>query len=215
MNGISQSVIDSFIAACHEAGRRGLMRCSSGNLSLRLDDQRMLITASRSWLDRIRPEQLAVCRIADGGLLEGARPSVETGFHAGILRQRGDVNVVLHFQSPCATALACMEPSRINYHVIPEIAYYLGVIGYVPYLTPGSESLACAVIEAMRDHDLIVLRNHGLVTAARDFDMAIQNAEFFELACSVILHGKDSVVPLGPEGINQLLALRQEAMRSV
>lgn len=215
MKDVTEPVIQGFIEACHEAGRRGLMRCSSGNLSLRLDGERILISGSRSWLGRIRPEELAVCRLADGELIEGARPSVETGFHAGILRTRREMNVVLHFQSPCATALACMDPARIHYHVIPEIAYYLGTIGQVGYVTPGTAALAAAVIEVMRDHEMAVLRNHGMVTAARDFDTAIQNAEFFELACFVILHGRDKAVPLEPEAVDQLMAMRREARRSV
>lgn len=215
MNDVAEQTIAAFIEACREAGRRGLVKCSSGNLSRRLDGERMLISASRSWLGRIGPGELSVCRLADGGLIEGSRPSVETGFHAGILRARPDVNVVLHFQSPCATALACMNPAKINYHVIPEIAYYLGTIGQVPYLTPGSGELATAVIEAMREHDLCVLRSHGLVTAGRDYDTAIQNAEFFETACFVILHGGSAVVPLRPEHIEQLRAMSKGAGPSV
>lgn len=215
MSFVPESTTAAFLAACHEAGRRGLVKCSSGNLSLRLDEERMLISGSRSWLDRIEPEQLAVCRIADGGLIEGARPSVETGFHAGILRMRPEVNVVLHFQSPFATTLACMDPASVNYHVLPEIAYYIGPIGQVEYLTPGTPELASAVIETMRGHDLAVLRNHGLVTAARSLDAAIQNAEFFELACSIILRGGRSVVPLEPDSIETLAALSRQARRSV
>ncbi len=90
------------------------MRCSSGNLSLRFGEDRLLATATRSWLERITPADVALCRISDGERLGGARPTVEIGFHAGILRERPEMNVVLHFQTPCATALACRirDPAR-------------------------------------------------------------------------------------------------------
>ena len=212
---VSSEIVSSFIDAGHEAARRGLMKCSSGNLSLRVDEARMLISASRSWLDRIGPDELSVCRIADGELIEGGRPSVETAFHAGILRIRPEVNVVLHFQSPCAAALVCMDQDTINYFVIPEIPYYLGPIGQVGYLKPGSRELAEAVVETVKGHDMAVLQNHGLVTVGRDFDQVIQNAEFFELACSIILHGKNSVHPLAQEHVDEMLTLREEAKRGV
>jgi len=79
----------------------------------------------------------------------------------------------------------------------------------VPYLPPGSEELANAVIEAMVDHDLAVMANHGQVTVASDFDHAVQNAEFFELACQIILAAGRSVKPLSTQAVRDLLAQRK------
>jgi len=200
-------VIDEFVQACHEVGRRGLVRCSSGNLSRRLDKTRMLATASRSWLEKITAEQVSICRIADGGLIEGPKPTVEMGFHAAILRTRPDVNVVLHFQTPCATTLACREGEETDFFVIPEIPYYMGRVGHVPFLPPGSEELAEAVASTMQDHDMAVMSHHGMVTVAADYAHAIQNAEFFELACHVIVHGGENVTSLPVEAVRQLLAM--------
>ena len=139
------------------------------------------------------------------------KPSVEVGFHAGILRTRPEVNVVLHFQTPYATALVSRDSQNINYFVIPEVLYYIGPVARIPYLTPGSEELAKAVTDAMREHDMVTISNHGQVTAARDLPQAIQNAEFFELACEIIVHGADKITPLPDEYANRLLTLRQAA----
>jgi ribulose-5-phosphate 4-epimerase/fuculose-1-phosphate aldolase len=207
--------INNFIQACRQAARCGLMRCSSGNMSLRLDEERMLATATRSWMENISPAQVSVCRIEDGALLEGAKPTVEIGFHAGILRTRPEVNVVLHFQTPHATALACQQDGAVNYAVIPEIPYYIGPVARVPYYLPGSEALACAVTDAMQKHDLVVMRNHGIVTVAEDYAHVIQKAEFFELACSIITHSAGALSPLPEEDVQTLLALSQTVKRSV
>jgi ribulose-5-phosphate 4-epimerase/fuculose-1-phosphate aldolase len=201
MEDVSDYVLAEFLQACHDAGARGLMRCSSGNISRRLDDARMLATSSRSWAENMSAEDICVCRIADGAILDGLKPTAEIGFHAGILRTRHDIDVVMHFQTPCATDLACRETDNIDYFVIPEIPFYIGHVARVPYLLPGSKELADAVTEAMQDHDMVVIRNHGMVTVATDFAHAIQNAEFFELACEVITRGGNT-----PKSISQLEA---------
>ncbi|MCD4822993.1 MAG: class II aldolase/adducin family protein [Phycisphaerae bacterium] len=204
MKTIDEKQLNEFVAAAHKAGSYGLMRCSSGNLSWRIDDEHMLISASRSWLAEITPDQVALCRIADGAVLNGKRPSVETGFHAGVLQARSDVNVVLHFQSPYATTITCGQPENVNFFVLPEMAYYIGTPAVLPYLTPGSAELAEAVTEAMTSHDLAILRNHGQITAGCDFNDAIQKAVFFEMVCEVIHRGGNSIQPLTPEAIEQL-----------
>jgi len=184
------------------------MRCSSGNLSWRVDAEHMLVTATRSWASRLTEDDVVLLRTADGTVLDGRKPTIEVAFHAGILRARPDIDVVMHFQTTYATTLACQEAERINYFVIPEIPVYMGPIGHVPYLTPGSQELADAVIETMRDHDLAIMANHGQVTVARDLDHAIQNAEFFELACQIIIESGDCLRPLTEEAVRELLAMR-------
>ncbi len=207
MTNQPERVFDEFIEACHDVGRRGLVRCSSGNLSRRLDETRMLATASRSWLENITDQQVSVCNIADGAVLEGPKPTVEIGFHRRILKARSDINVVLHFQTPCATTLACRDSDVTNFFVIPEIPYYIGPIAQVPYMLPGSEELAEAVADAMQSHNMAVMSHHGMVTVAKDYAHAIQNAEFFELACQIIVHGGDRVAPISEEGVQDLLGL--------
>jgi ribulose-5-phosphate 4-epimerase/fuculose-1-phosphate aldolase len=196
MSGIDDSTMAAFVEACHAVGAHGLLRCSSGNMSQRVGEDAMLITASRSWLGRVVPDDIALCRISDGGLISGRKPSVETGMHTGTLQVRPAMNVVLHFQTPFATTLACQVEREIDYFVIPEIPYYIGPIARVPYITPGTAELASAVTTAMRDHDLVQLSNHGQVTAGKDFSHAIQNASFFELACEIILRSGDKLIAM-------------------
>jgi ribulose-5-phosphate 4-epimerase/fuculose-1-phosphate aldolase len=204
MKPISRKQQDDFVAACHEAETRGLLRCSSGNLSWRIGDGRMLVTRTRSWLGRLTAEDIAVCDIESGAVLNGVKPTVEARFHMGILRARPEVNVVLHYQSPYATVLACQKRKRVTYNVIPEIPFYIGPVGQVPYLPPGSEQLADAVIAVMTGHDLAVMANHGQVTVASDFAHVIQNAEFFELACQIILASGRNLKPLSAKAVRSL-----------
>ena len=212
MREMPEATLDRFVDACHEVARHGLVRCSCGNLSMRVNEECFLVTAAGSWMSNLTRDQVAVCRLEDGTSLNDKKPSSETGFHAGILRSRPDVNVVLHFQTPCATTVACQPADHIDFSLIPEVPFYIGPVARVPYFTPGSEALATAVTQAMRTHDMVLLSNHGQVTAAKDFDHVLQNAEFFELACEIILLGGNSITPLDPQAIEQLQGLRSKSM---
>jgi ribulose-5-phosphate 4-epimerase/fuculose-1-phosphate aldolase len=204
MKKIADEAVSDFVQACHRTAEQGLLRCSSGNLSRRLDEERMLISCTGSWLENIRPEQVAVCRIADGSALTNVRPSVEAVFHAGVLRRRPKVNVVLHFQSPCATTLACRRCDTIDFNILPEVPYYIGPIAVVPYLTPGSPPLAAAVIEALGGHDMVILQNHGLATVGTDYNDAIQKAVIFELACRILLSGGPDIQRISVQDVETL-----------
>jgi len=204
MQNVSDNQIAAFLDAAHRAGRYNLLRYSSGNLSCRAGDEKVLLSASRSWLGEIRADQVSLCRLSDEGLIEGPRPSVEARFHLGILRNRADVNVVFHFQSLAATTFACSDNPDRDYFVIPEIPFYIGKPAVVPYIQPGTEQLAQAVIDAAGNADMIILRNHGLVTVGKDYNDAMQKAGFFELACQLLLQPGQRVM-LGPEDTEILL----------
>jgi ribulose-5-phosphate 4-epimerase/fuculose-1-phosphate aldolase len=210
MKKITRQQRSAFVTACHEAEHEyGLLRCSSGNMSWRIDAGRILVTGTRSWLGRLREDQVALVRLSDGARLNDCKPSVEAGFHAGILRVRPDRNVVLHFQTPFATTLACTDLSRMNFNVLPEVLYYIGPIAVLPYLTPGSKRLADAVTRAMTRHDLAMLRNHGQVVVGETFDDAFQKAVFFELVCEIIVRGGEKVRRLPRRAVAELDAGRR------
>ena len=165
------------------------------------------LTATGSWMSQMDEDKISLCQLDNGALVNGKRPSVESLFHREILKCRPEVDVVLHYQSPWATTIACGEPGAYDYYIIPEVPFYIGRPAVVEYLAPGSVELAEAVIEAMRSHDLAILRNHGLVVVGKDFDDVIQKAMFFELACQVLLTG-EKFHPLGPDAVD---ALQQRA----
>lgn len=181
--------ISEFIDQAHRVGRERLQMCSSGNLSWRVGENSALVSGTGSWLPRLKPENVAEVSIDKCEKIEGCKPSMESTFHMGILHERKDMNVVLHFQSKYATAVSCMKDKPTNFNVIAEVPCYCGKeIPVVPYYRPGSPELAKAVTEAMKDHDTALLSKHGQVVCGKDFDDAFQKAVFFELACSIIVN---------------------------
>lgn len=184
---ITDEHIEQFIAQAHRVGDAGLTLCSSGNLSWRIGEN-ALVSGTGSWVPTLSKEKVAVCKIETGEVLNGVRPSMESGFHLGIFRERPDVNVVLHFQSCYATAVACMKQVPADFNVTAEIPCHVGSeIPVIPYFRPGSPELASHVIQAMKNHNSALLQKHGQVVCGKNFDEVFERATFFEMACRIIV----------------------------
>lgn len=184
--------IEKFLEYAHRVGKAGLTICSSGNLSWRIGDE-VLVSGTGSWVPDLTADRVSIVRFSDGKVLNGVKPSMESVFHLGVMREREDVRCVLHFQSPYATAVACMKEIPADLNFTAEVPIHVGrEIPAIPYFRPGSPELAQHVIEAMKDHDSILLRKHGQVVCGADFNQAFERAMFFEMACRIaILNGKN------------------------
>lgn len=201
---ITEKQIEEFVAQAHRVGDAGLTICSSGNISWRIGDE-MLVSGTGSWVPNLKKENVSICRIETGEVLNGVKPSMESTFHRGVLQERKDVNVVLHFQSRYATAVACMRQTPTNFNVTAEIPCHVGrEIPVIPYYRPGSKELAQTVIEAMKDHNSVLLKKHGQVVCGENFDQVLERAMFFEMACRIILLSGNDYTVLTQEEIDDL-----------
>lgn len=203
---ITQEQINEFIKQAHRVGAERLQMCSSGNISWRVEDDVALVSGTGSWLPRLKEENVAVCQISTDTPIGGPKPSMEHTFHLGVLRERKDMNVVLHFQSKYATAISCMKNKPTNFNVIAEVPCYCGTeIPVIPYFRPGSKELAEAVTNALKEHDTVLMSKHGQAVCGKDFDDAFQKAVFFELACSIIVNaGEGNYLTLTDEEVKDL-----------
>lgn len=203
---ITKEHIAKFIEQAHRVGKERLQLCSSGNLSWRVEGNTALVSGTGSWLPCLAEENVAVCDISTGLRIDGPKPSMESVFHLGILRERKDMNVVLHFQSEYATIVSCMKNKPENFNVIAEVPCYCGrEIPVIPYFRPGSKELADAVTNALKEHDCVLMSKHGQAVCGKDFDDAFQKAVFFEFACGIIVRaGEGNYQTLSDEEIRDL-----------
>ncbi len=201
---VTKEQITEFVAQCHRVGDAILTVCSSGNMSWRIGDE-VILSGTGSWVPSITPEKVAVCRLDSGEVLNGVKPSMEHGFHLGVLRERPDANVVLHFQSPYATVVSCMKETPKDFNVTAEVPCHVGSeIPVVPYYRPGSPELAQAIIEALKEHNSALMLKHGQVVCGATFDQAFERAMFFEMACRIIVLSGGKYNTLTPDEITDL-----------
>ena len=201
---ISDDIYKRFLATAHKVGESGLTLCSSGNLSLRIDENTAMVSGTGSWLPNLRKEQICIADIRTGQPINDIRSSMESGFHLGVLRENPSVNVVLHCSPFYATTIAAMKERPQNYNVIAEIPCYCVGIQEIEYTRPGSPELAKKVMAALKNNDVALLLNHGIVVKGKDLDDAFQKATFFEFACRIILQAKGNVDVLDQDAVEDL-----------
>jgi methylthioribose-1-phosphate isomerase len=100
------------VAAGRSCHARGWMPATAGNLSLRIDENTMLITASGTDKGALRVAELVPVDIETGrALTRRCEPSAEAAIHRAIYRATG-ARAVVHAHPLHATALASVHGSR-------------------------------------------------------------------------------------------------------
>ncbi|QJA06381.1 class II aldolase/adducin family protein [Thermosulfurimonas marina] len=140
--------------------REGLLAGPEGNLSVRLKD-RILVTPSGGLKARLRPEEVAEVDLS-GKILSG-HPTSELPLHLALYRAHPGIGAVVHTHPPYTLALL-LSGFDFSRHYLYEGKLLLGKISRVPAWPPGSEELARAVAEALKDSRVAVLERHGAVT---------------------------------------------------
>jgi L-fuculose-phosphate aldolase len=176
-----------------EIGRRiynkGFAAANDGNISFRLDENRVLCTPTRVSKGFMKPDDLCIVDL-DGKQVSGKRKrSSEILLHLTVMRARADVRSCVHCHPPHATAFAvAREP--IPKCVLPEIEVFLGEVAISPYETPGGQKFADTVLPFVKDTETILLANHGTLTYGTDLEDAYFKTEIIDAYCRILLLAK-------------------------
>src|SRR5580698_4008339 len=140
--------------------RLGFTPGTSGNLSTRLDDERILVTPTGVSKGLIRAADMVIVDLY-GKLLSGTRRvTSEIGMHLVVYEQRADVRAVVHAHPAVATALAC-SGRGLEEILCQESAMTLGSVPLARYATTGTAEVPASLRPYLQEHDAILLENHG------------------------------------------------------
>lgn len=197
------------IERCREMNANGLNQGTSGNVSARFED-RMLISPSAIPYNEMRPEMIASMPLdgdGDGEWDGPKRPSTEWRFHHALLRDRPEIQAVVHAHPTYCTALAIARKD------IPACHYMIAAFGgdtvrCAGYATFGTEKLSRLAIGAMKDRMACLLANHGMIAAGENLAKAMWRAVELETIarqyCVSLRIGKPVI--LGKAAIDETLA---------
>ena len=136
---------------------------TDGNISVRLDSERILTTPTAFSKGMMTPDDLVITDM-QGKRLSGSRQaSSELGMHLLIYRRRPDVHAVCHAHPPIATGYAAAG-IPLNKAIVSEVVLSLGCIPVAPYATPGTPELTDALEPLVQHFDALLMANHGVVT---------------------------------------------------
>jgi L-fuculose-phosphate aldolase len=189
---------NAILEAGRRLGARGLISAGEGNLSIRLDDGRLLITPSGRRKDELDAGDLVVVTLDGSGRDEpspsGLGPSSDLAIHLAVHGARPDIGAVAHAHLPASMALT-LAGEIPDPTALPETALLLPRLPFVPIGEMGSAELAGRVAAALSDGPepypgAALLERHGAVAvgdaAAGDLgaiDQALDRLELLEVLC--------------------------------
>jgi L-fuculose-phosphate aldolase len=185
--------------------RLGFMPGTSGNLSVRLNDQRLLVTPTGVSKFLLRSADMVIVDL-QGRQLDGYRKvTSEVSMHLAVYRDRDDVTAVIHSHPPVATAFACVGRG-LDEMLCQEAVMTLGVVPLATYATTGTEEVAASLAPFIPDHDAILMANHGAVSYGGTLLQAFQKMEVVEHLAQIALVAHQLGAPrvLKQEQVKQL-----------
>ncbi len=177
------------IECCRRLYDRGFFPGVDGNVSLRVDGGRVLITPTGVCKDMLSERQLSLVSL-EGEHISGDKPSTEAHMHIEVFRRRAEINACIHAHSPNIGAFA-LAGEPVDTRCAPFAYMHLGVIGEVGYITPGTERLHEAVGEEVsRGSNALLLFGHGSLVLGRGMQEAFERIDLFESYAGMLLRAQ-------------------------
>jgi L-fuculose-phosphate aldolase len=201
-----RQAIVQFGRALHE---NGFVAATDGNLSVRLDENHLLVTPTCISKGRMRASDMVIVNM-DGKRVAGKRRvSSEIGMHLLIYHLRPDVHGIVHAHPPTATGFAA-SGLDLNRPLVCEVVVGLGSIPLARYGTPGTPELTDALEPLIPSHDAILMANHGVVTFGPSLESAYMKMETVEHFAKIALvtHLLGNEQPLGEREVQKLHEVR-------
>lgn len=168
---------------------RGLTNGSSGNISVRLSNGKLLVTPTGSSMGFIDPERISLLS-ENGVVLNGDEPTKEIPLHSAFYETRHGAGAVVHLHSCHSVALSVLpeiDPDNVVPPITPYSVMKLGKVKLLPFFMPGDAAIGDAVRGLLGKHSAVLLANHGPVVAGKDLDAAVYAMEELEEAAKLSL----------------------------
>jgi L-fuculose-phosphate aldolase len=174
--------------------QRNFVGGSEGNVSVRFDLSRIMITPSGKCLGYLKPSDMVVLS-AGGRKISGRhQQSSEYQLHLSIYHHRQDINAICHAHPIYATALA-VTGSPIEKVYLPEFVMCVGVVPLIEYASPGTAEIFEKMTDQIDDHNVFLLQNHGLIALGHNIEEAFNRLEIIERYAYILFVANQSGTP--------------------
>ena len=165
--------------------RHDLSYGSWGNLSVRLNDEEMLITPSSMDYFDIKVEDIVKVNINTLEYGSQRIPSSEVRMHALAYRELPDCGAMIHTRSNALSVFAACEAGfRLGEGELQDLIGDVRITGYAP---PGTPELALAVVRTLKKTHACIIPHHGGVFYGPSLDVVFAIAEAVELKARNLL----------------------------
>ena len=196
--------------------RLGYMPGTSGNLSVRLDEDRLLATPTGVSKYMLRPSDMVIIDTKGRQLSGLKKVTSEIGMHLAVYQRRDDVQAVIHSHPPIATAFAC-SGKGLEEVLCQEAAMALGCVPLARYATTGTDEVAASLAPLIAGHEAILMANHGAVTFGDSLLSAFLRMETVEHVANIrlVAHQLGTPQVLTEQQLAQLVAAKAKYVHNV
>lgn len=165
---LRQLVKDSGVRLLEE----NLVQGTWGNISVRLDEDHMLVTPTGLDYNHLNPEDMPVVQISDPSVWsDGKKPTSERKIHAAVLASRPEINACIHSHPVFATIMAsCRMPLPAYNEELQEVMG--GEVKVGAYGLPGTKKLKEGTVAAMNGRNACFMANHGVFCVGKTMEEA-------------------------------------------
>ena len=175
---------------CHIGKRmydRNYVAANDGNISVRIGPDSILCTPTGVSKGFMTPDMLIEVNLM-GELISGShKPTSELKMHLRVYRENPETMAVVHAHPPVATSFAAAG-IPLDKALLPEAVLLLGEVPVSPYATPGTEEVPDSITPYCKNHNALLLANHGALTWGSDLMEAYHRMETLEHYATISMY---------------------------
>ena len=147
--------------------QKGWVAANDGNITIRLDSDRILATPAGVSKGMMQAEDLIIVDRKGSKIFGRGERTSEIAMHLAVYDLRPDVKAVVHAHPPLSTGFASAGRS-LNLALLPEVVVAMGCIPLAEYGLPGTPALTEPLLPLIPKYEAILMANHGVVCYGED-----------------------------------------------
>ena len=185
IEGIRQEIIEGGLRLVKE----GLVARTWGNISIRVNENHMLITPSGRTYEDLTPEDIVLVNYHTSKHEGPIKPSSEKELHCEIYRTRKKINAVVHTHQMNASTVAAAQ--REVPPILDDMAQIIGPsVRVAAYALPSTKKITKKTVSALKGRNAALMANHGAVCVGRDLEEAFVVCQVLEKACKAFIEAE-------------------------
>ena len=207
----AQRIKEQIVSVSHRLWKREYVDGNGGNVSFRIGPNEVLCTPTLVSKGMMRVEDICMVDL-DGNQIAGtAKRTSEIYLHLEAMKAQPKARACVHAHPPHATAFA-ITGAEVPRCMIPEMEVLVGTVAKAQYETPGTQAFAETVLPYCKDHNCILLQNHGVLTWNEELEKAYWFMEIVDAYCRTVViasHLGSAFTQIPSAKIGDLLKIKQ------
>lgn len=172
---------EEVIKAGMKLDKYGLIALSGGNVSCRIDKDKILVTPSGMVYEDLVSDDIILMDLS-GKVIEGNRKaSVDTKALLYIYNNMPEVNAIIHTHQFYATALGLVQDEfKCNLTTLANATK--GSVNVCPFSSAASEQMGIEAVENLKGKLAVILKHHGVIAVGDSLKQALYSCIYLEEA---------------------------------